>query len=58
MNIYTKNDIFTIELVDKNEIEALKRMIGGIPTGSLVTAQFTYDMAKAIFRRIKEVEKE
>ena len=43
-----KNDIFTIELVDKNEREAMNRVISGIPTGPLVTAQFTYDMMMAI----------
>ena len=54
MNIYTKNEIFTIELVDKNEIEAMKRIVGGKPSGSLVTDDFTFTMCFAILRKIKE----
>ena len=56
MKTYYKNGVFTIELESKEEREAMIRQIGGIPTLSLVSSQFTYDMARELYKKLKEVD--
>ena len=55
MNTWFSDGIFTIELVNQKEREAMIRQIGGIPTGSLVDSQFAYDMARKLDKELKKV---